>query len=143
MLKYAVKGLKETLLRGVTKTLDDTHIRVLDSRKSGVALEIEVEMIFKSERGNAMIKLHGPYSQKDKKDNVIMVTKIKRNHEKFVTILAEKVVKPLIDEFVKNESEDVNEEEPDICCVCEKVFKTPAGLKSHITKIHKKSTKNL
>ena len=66
---------------------------MLDSRKSGVALEIEVEMIFKSERGNAMIKLHGPYSQKDKKDNVIMVTKIKRNHEKFVTILAEKVVK--------------------------------------------------
>ena len=62
MLKYAINGLKEILQREVTKTLDDTHIRVLDRRKSGVALDIEVEMIFKSERGIAMIKLHGPYS---------------------------------------------------------------------------------
>ena len=142
MLKHAVNGLKESLQRGVIKTIDETHIRVLDTRKVGVAFEIEVETMFKSERGNAMIKLHGPYNQKDKKDNVIMITKIKRNHEKFVTILAENIVKPLIDKFVKDEREDIEEVEQEdnkYCTVCEKVFKSPAGLKTHITKKHKQT----
>ena len=74
MLKHAVIGLKETLQKGVIKTYDDTHIRVLDTRKVGVSFDIEVELLFKSDRGIAMIKLHGPNSQKDKKDNVIMIT---------------------------------------------------------------------
>ena len=136
MLKYAVQGIKETLLRGVNKTLDETHIRVLDTRKNGVALDIEVEVKLKTERGNAIIRLYGPYNQQDKKENVIMVTKIKRHHEKFVTILAENVVKPLINEFVKDSFEDIEQDE-NICSVCEKVFKSANGLKSHITRMHK------
>ena len=140
MLKHAVIGLKETLQRGVVKTFDETHIRVLDTRKVGVAFDIEVQIMYKSERGVAMIKLHGPYNQKDKKDNVIMITKNKRSHEKFVTILTEKIVKPLIDQFVKDEREDIeNFDQGDnkYCTDCKKAFKNPTGLKTHLTKKHK------
>ena len=77
MLKHAVIGIKETLQRGVNKTLEDTNVLVLDTRKNGVALDIEVQVMLKSERGVAMIKLYGPYSPQDKKENVIMVTKTK------------------------------------------------------------------
>ena len=66
MLKYAVIGIKETLQKGVDKTLKETYVRVLDTRKNGVALDIEVEVKLKSDRGIALIKLYGPYNQQDK-----------------------------------------------------------------------------
>ena len=142
-LKNAVIGLKETLKRGIKKNFQETHYRVLDTRKSGVALDIEVEVMKKAERGIAMVKLYGPYNLKDKKDNVIMVTKYKRSHVKFVKMLAENVIKPLISEFVNEESEDLNESEEEdtkTCHVCEKTFKSPGGLKTHVTKKHKEQT---
>ena len=137
-LKNAVIGIKETLKRSVIKTINETHIRVLDTRKNGVAWDIEIQMMLKSERGIALVKLYGPYDQKDKKDNVIMVTKNKRSHVKFVEILAEKIIKPLIVEFVKEENVDEEkEEDKNTCSVCDKTFKSPAGLKTHNTTKHK------
>ena len=136
MLKHAVIGIKETLQRGVNKTFEDTNVLVLDTRKNGVALDIEVQVMLKSERGVAMIKLYGPYSPQDKKENVIMVTKNKRSNEKFVTILAEKIVKPMIDGFVKEEYEGVKQED-NLCSICEKAFKSSTGVKSHMTRMHK------
>ena len=137
-LKNAVIGLRETLKRSVKKTLNETHIRVVDTRKNGVAWDIEIEIMLKLERGYAMVKLYGPYDQKDKKDNVIMVTKNKRSHVKFVEILAEKVIKPLITEFVKEEiEEEEKEEDKNTCSVCGRTFKSPAGLKTHTTIKHR------
>ena len=46
-----------------------------------------------------MAKIYGPYSKKDKKDNVVMVTKSKHSESKFVTIIAERILKPLIAGF--------------------------------------------
>ena len=142
-LKSAVAGLKETLQRGVQKTYEGTHIRVLDARKNGVALDIEIELMTKLERGNAMVKLYGPYGQKEKKENVIMVTKIKRSPVKFVEILAEKIIKPLIAKFVNDENVDENTEELNSCSVCERTFKSPAGLKTHITTKHKAQSREI
>ena len=105
-LKPAVKGLLELLEKGETKTIGDTTIRILDARKVGVAVEVEVQMLNKDDKGIAMVKLYGPYDKEDKKDNVIMVTKSKQSGEKFVTILAENVIKPLISSFVSGEAEN-------------------------------------
>ena len=64
--------------------------------KNGVALDIEIEMIAKGDKGIALVKLYGPYERKAKKDNVVMITKSKQSESKFVTILAEQIIKPLI-----------------------------------------------
>ena len=72
-----------------------------------------------------------------------MVTKNKRSHVKFVKMLAENIIKPLISEFVNEESDDVSESEEEdtkTCHVCEKTFKSPGGLKTHVTKKHKEQT---
>ena len=154
-LKSSVEGFKETLKKGFSSSIDGIDYRILDTRKCGVAYEIEVQMKDKNEKGIAMVKLYGPYDQKDKKDNVVMVQKRKQNDEKFVTMLAEKIVKPLIYGFAKSkeiEAEPEEEDELDIsnknpkeektsemfkCPQCEKTSTSSAGIKVHITRKHK------
>ena len=149
-MKPAVKGLLEFLEKGETKTVGDTAFRILDARKSGIAMDFEVQMISKDDKGIAMVKLYGPYDKEDKKDNVVMITKSRESDEKFVTILAENVIKPLIFRFVNGEME--NEINPKVksddkpngsslliekevklkkCKVCQKTFLTSLGLKVH------------
>ena len=45
-------------------------------------------------------------------------------------------MKPMIDVFVKEEYEGVKQED-NLCSICEKAFKSPAGVKSHMTRMHK------
>ena len=99
IFKKAVEGLIETLKKGVSTIVAGREFRVLDARNNGIAVDIEIETIDKGDKGIAMVKLYGPYSKKDKKDNVVMVTKSKQSESKFVTIIAEKIVKPLIAVF--------------------------------------------
>ena len=40
----ALTGLKETMERGIEKDINGVHFKVLDTRKKGVELEIEIEM---------------------------------------------------------------------------------------------------
>ena len=102
--KKAVEGLKDTLQKGISKEVKGTKFRALDARKNGIALEIEVEMMDKGDKGIAVVKLYGPYTKEDKKDNVVMITKCKQNDSKYVTILAENIVKPLIAMFMDCET---------------------------------------
>ena len=140
-LKKAVEGLKETLRKGVTKDVEGVHFRILDARKNGIALEIEVEMLDNKDKGSAMVKLYGPYIPKDKKDNVIMITKCKGSDSKFVTILAERIIKPLISGFIRgvnriDNSMEVDKEDVYRCPFCEKTSNSSPGMKGHITKMH-------
>ena len=111
-----------------------------DTRMNGVGLEIEVEMVENGDKGIAVVKLYGPNT---KKDNVVMITKSKGSESKFVTILAEKIVKPLINSFLgvetktnptkKKEMEKTNVYK---CPQCDKTSYSYPGLKGHITKMH-------
>ena len=156
-LKTLVEGLIKVFERGVNKTIEGVQINTLDARKVGVALEIEVAMVEKGESGIAMLKLYGPYSQEDKKDNVILISKSKHNEEKFVTILAEQIIKPLIANFVREENDPIGTNKivkinsvsvkgREIkllkCPHCEKTSYSSKGLKGHITKMHNNSQPN-
>ena len=85
--KSSVEGFQETFKKGFSKTMDGIDFRVLDDRKVGVAHEKEVEMKDKNEKGIAMLKLYGPYDQKEKKDNVVMFQKRKQHDEKYFRII--------------------------------------------------------
>ena len=140
--KSSVEGFIETWKKGFSNTIDGIDFRVLDIRKVGIANEIEVQMKDKNEKGIAMLKLYGPYDQKDKKDNVVMIQKRKQNDEKFVSMLAEKIIKPYIYEFAKREEIGLNsKKEKDLnifkCPQCEKTSTSLSGIKVHITRKHK------
>ena len=148
-----VEGLKTTLKRGESKDVDGTEIKVLDARKNGVELEIEVEILNKGNRGVAVIKLYGPNK---KKESVVMVTKSKESDAKYVTILAEQVIKPLMSRILIGESQDdykndeaanpvsCQEKEDNLlqCPHCDKTSHSSSGLKGHITKMHNEEKKS-
>ena len=76
----------------------------------------------KSERGIAILKLYGP--NKKTKEYTIMVNKHKESDIKFVTVLAERVVKPLMNKYITEENiilekkESINEEKEFKCETC-------------------------
>ena len=93
----ALGGLKGTLKKGFQQSLNGVDFRVLDTRIKGVELEIEVEIIENKSKGVAVLKLYGPNK---KKENVVTVSRCKGNDQKYVIILAEKILKPLMKEFL-------------------------------------------
>ena len=91
----ALEGLKEIMKKGVQDEICNVKFKVLDDRKNGTGIDIDVEVVDGKERGVGILKLYGPNSKK--KENVIMVSKSKDSEHKFVIILTEKVIKPLMD----------------------------------------------
>ena len=150
IFKKAYEGIKVFMKKGAMKEVNKIKITVLDVRKNGGADDIEIELIENISRGKALIKLYGPNSNNE---NVIMVSKSKQSEYKYVKILAEKVLKPLIRDFIAENIEfDENEEEteetekpndtvkkPEVleCPFCDKTSYSSPGLKCHITKMHK------
>ena len=145
VFKKAADGLKEVMKKGAQNEICETKFKVLDARQKGAGLEIEVELVDKGSRGVGVVKLYGPNSRKE---YVVTVTKSKGSENKYVTLLAENIVKPLMTKFLSGD-DDFNLEKDVIqktysakkntknlfkCQFCEKVLKSPAGLKCHITK---------
>ena len=97
-----------------------------------------------------MLKLYGPSK---KKQIVVLITKSKGSDCKFMKILAEKVIKPLLDQILEDQIEDefidkknsvsVAGKELEIkrCSFCDKTSYSDSGLKTHITKMHKQKLK--
>ena len=142
-------GLKDFMKKGVVREVNDIKIKVLDVRKNGSGTDIEVELTENNVRGIAVIQLFGPNS---KNENVVMVRKSKESEHKYVIMLAEKVVKPLVRDFLADnidldnceEKEIVSEKEDTLvsfkCPFCDKTSFSSPGLKCHITKMHKDKT---
>ena len=133
--KKAREGLEKLLVRGAKFEVENSKFQVLDTRDKGIEREVDIKMTGKNEQGVAVIKLYGPNKRKE---NVVTVTKSKQSDISFVTLMAEKAIKPLIKSFlgIKNVEiiEDVNKTNK--CEYCEKSFKTIKGLKGHKTKKH-------
>ena len=143
----ALEGLKSILVKGEQKEIQNVTYKALDTRIEGSGLVIDVEVRANMNRGVAVVKIYGP-KEEIKKDNSVTVTKSKRYDSKFVIILAEKVIKPLMNGFLSGELEmpisenlvngnlAAKQSKNFKCSFCEKICKTQAGLKGHITKMH-------
>ena len=143
----ALQGLRGVMKKGITNAILDVKYTALDSRIQGAGLEIDVEILSKNQRGNAILKIYGP-KENDKKDNTVTITKSKKSDSKFIVLLAEKVVRPLMNGFLTGDLEikactdidgpifDKSSTQQFRCSFCEKVCKTPKGLKGHITRMH-------
>ena len=128
--------------------IDNVKFKPLDSKAQGAGLEIDVEVTHNKSRGVAILKIYGP-KEDIKKANTVTVSKSRESDSKYIVILAERVIKPLMDQFLSGEREI--EETKDVskpvdlvpsqikqfkCSFCEKICKTSAGLKGHTTKMH-------
>ena len=146
--KKAKDGLAGLMKKGVQSDVDGFKFRVLDSRFKGAGQEIDVEIIDNGIRGVGVIKLYGPNKSKE---YVVMVTKSKGSDNKYVIILAGKVVKPLMKKFLNDdlpieESKEMSDDErmtksPFKCPHCEKTLNSSPGLKGHVNKMHKNTFK--
>ena len=115
--------------------------------KKGIELEIDIEVSENSRkgvdsRGVAVAKLYGPNK---KKENTVTVTKSKESDVKFVTILAQKIIKPFIDKILNagetdeiiSTSGSVKSKKMFACKFCGRKSPSNSGLKTHITRMHK------
>ena len=141
ILKKPKEGLSEILKKGLESEINGTEFKVLDRQEKGSGLELDVQIVEKSERGIGILKLYGP--NKKSKEYTVMINKHKDRSIKFVTVLAEKIVKPLINQFIKGENmtiekkKSLREENELKCETCGKVFISSKGLKGHKTRMHK------
>ena len=125
------------MVRGAQFKVGNIEVIILDARNKGIEVEVDIQISEKDkERGNAFVKLYGPSKRKE---NTVTITKSKQSDVKFVTLLAQKVIKPLIKTFLGKENGGIVEElsKPNDCEHCKKTFKTLQGLKGHVTKKHK------
>ena len=67
-----------------------------------------------------------------------MVTKSKQSESKFVTVLAERIVKPLIAGYCSKKTSHESSKKDDLlkCPFCDKTSTSSPGMKGHITKMH-------
>ena len=141
-----LEGLKGSMIKGYHRNINGLEFKVLDSRVKGVELEIEIEMIDNKKKGVAMLKLYGPNK---KKESVVTVSRSKGNDVEFIHMLRDKILQPLMEEFLKGGgTENVKEESnyPDNveekivklykCPKCDKTSNSMPGLKGHMTKMH-------
>ena len=97
----AVDNIKIKLKKGVKFEIENLEIQILDSRKGQNGAELDVEMLDKKDRGQAVLKLFGPNSRKE---CTLMINKSKKHDAKFVKILAVLIIKRLLDYFISGQS---------------------------------------
>ena len=142
----ALEGLKGIMQKGKINEVENVKFKPLDVNLRGVGLEIVVEVSANKTKGQAMLKVYGP-KEDLKKENSVTITKIKESDSKFVLILAEKVIKPLMDGFLSGERKIAESFQNTAksasikgkkfkCSFCDKLCKSSSGLKGHITKKH-------
>ena len=137
--KKAKEGLQKLLVKGKQGDVQGVKYKVFDARSKGIETEVEIEVsenvkMGVDSRGVANVKLYGPNK---KKENSVLVTKNKESDIKFVSIIAIKIIKPLIIRILSVEDAN-NPSKTEKCDICEKTFDTIRELKGHNTKIHRK-----
>ena len=142
--KKAVEGLKGAMVKGNFGKYNGVKYNVKDARKKGTGIEAEIEVDTKkiSERGFAVMEMMGP---NNRKEHVVMITKSKASEAKFVIILSEEIVKPMMVDFMNDKDISAMDKEEKIdrkvslikCSQCDKTCKTNTGLKRHVTTMHR------
>ena len=137
----AVDNIKITLKKGVQFEIDDLIIEILDRRNGQNGVEIDIEIIDKKDRGQAVLKVFGPNSRKE---CTLMINKSKKHEAKFVKILAVCIIKRLLDSFISGQSWNnffkkkgsMAFKKPKSCESCSKGFLNDMTLNRHIKQYH-------
>ena len=137
----AVDSIKIKLKKGVEFVIDDLKIKILDCRNGPNGAEIDIEIVDKKDRGQAVLKIFGPNSRKE---CTLMINKSKKHDAKFVKILAVHIIKRLVDNFISGQSwNDFFEKKglqafkkPKSCESCGKGFLNDMTLNRHIKQYH-------
>ena len=133
-----VKGL---LKKGFSKTINKQKLRVLDVKHVGTATEVCLEISDKGGRGKAAVVFWGP----NKKKSSILIKKIKSHDSRFVKILGQDLIEPILAEFIaghgSNDQASFSNVETKIdssyqCAPCDRRFVSDRYLKAHVTRIH-------
>ena len=119
---------------------------VKDVRDVSYGVEADIEISKGRIKGLARIKIWGPSkSSKGKNKCTIILTKYPHSDGKYVTMLSRKVVKPLLDLYLKGEGwksimTKINKTNRDRiqCTKCEKSF-WKVYIKTHVAKMHDSS----
>ena len=92
--------------KGVESEVEGNKCKVLDTRRKGTGLEIDVEMSKKTSRRVAVLKLYDPNKAKD---YTVMVAKNKDIDNKYVILMSENILKPLIKKYLSDDVDDREE----------------------------------
>ena len=95
----ALVGLKSILQKGQVQEIGKVKYKALDTRLQGEGLVIDVQVESNKNRGNAVLKIYGP-KENTKKENSVTISKSKESDSKFIVLLGEKVIKPLMNQFL-------------------------------------------
>ena len=148
-----VQELKVAMKKGIQREIEGIQFKALDLRKKGAGLEIDVEIIENDNRGVAKMKVYGPNK---KKENVVMLSKSKESDSRYVTILSEKVIKPMMKRIVSGDLQFVEKGSSSVkktislkgrksnsfkCPFCDVTSYSSPGLKGHITKKNNENQK--
>ena len=134
------------MIKGQPNEIDNVKFTALDTRIQGVGLEIDVKITSNRNSGIAVLKIYGP-KEDIKKENTVTVSKSRESDSKFIVLLAEKVVKPLMDRFLSGEMEILDSKSDSLigsgyenkkfkCSFCDKICKSAGRLKNHTTQMH-------
>ena len=144
----AASGLKILLRKNFNeKNVGNKKIRVLDVRKKGLGKLAEIEITDREGAGLVQLQYLGP--NKGNKFVTVQITKSSKDDIRHVQILANEVIKPLLDKLLKgetvkklNKSFFVNAESIKVkidsfdCPICSRTFDMERGIKTHITRMH-------
>ena len=127
--------------KGSPKHMDNLAFCILDNRQKDSGPEMDIEITKNKERGVAVLKFYGPNSKTG--ECTLMINKSKRHNVKFVRILAEEVIKKMVDTFISGEGWNSilkkttqQGKKQYICVTCCKIFLSERNLDTHKKKYH-------
>ena len=139
----AVENIKLRLKRGFSEKVNNIDVKVVDSKKIPHGIERDIELTKQNESGKAKLKI---YDQNAKKKHIsLVVNRSKESEVKFLDILANDVVKVLLDNFISGEgwakvlNNTQREKETNgrfMCIYCTQIFVSSKNLQTHKKKFH-------
>ena len=132
--------LENLMVKGAKGEINGSSYRILDARLKGIEKEVDLKITECTKTGiensgTAIVKIYGPNKRKE---NSVTVTKSKKSDIKFVAIIAQKIIRPLIKQSLTPDmNSKIKQETLTKCKICDKTFRTIRGLKGHNTRIHK------
>ena len=146
LMTHAVKKSKSILKKHPQeRVINNTNFTVLDNRPVGGATQVIIEISDKEGRGNGIVDFWGPNKRKE---CTVLIKKSKEHDERYVELVAKKVIQPILDCFVsgsdpsalitkkKNKAASKTKTKHH-CSICEKKFTSKRYMKIHLGKIHK------